>query len=278
MSGKKEEAVKSKAITTQTAPGAVGAVIDYGSDAGAGFENQTKADISIPFIAVLQPMSPQITNMNDAKPGMLFNTVTEELFKADSGLLVVPATTKHVYVEWVPREKGGGFVAVHEVTSDVVKQALASSKEFGKYTLPNGNQLSETFYVYGVLIDENDETLGMATIAFTSTKIAAYKRWNTKVNMFTVKTPDGRKVRPPLFAHKVRVTSVKEKNAKGEFFNFNLAPANGGVAESLLPPGHPTLEAAKELRQMVDSGAAKAAYETQGGEAPADGANPNWNV
>lgn len=273
----KEKQTTAVAVAT---PNAVGAVIDYGTDAGAGFENQTKADISIPFLGVLQPMSPQITSMNDAKPGMLFNTVTEELTDGKVGRVLVPATTRHVFVEWVPREKGGGFVASHEVGSEVVKRALAESKDFGKYTTPNGNQLTETFYLYGMLLDSDLQPVEMATLAFTSTKITPYKRWNTKVNMFTVKTPSGAKVRPPLFAHLVKVTTTKEKNNKGEFFNFDLSPANGSVAESLLPPGHPALEAAKELRQMVDQGLAKAAYETQDGNArPAGGAaDPNWNA
>lgn len=263
--------------TTEVIPktqNTVPAVLDYGADTGVGFENQTRDDITIPFLTVLQALSPQITSMQDAKPGMLFNTVTEELFDGKTGIILVPATTRHVYVEWVPREKGGGFFGVHEVNSDVVKQARANSKEFNKLTTPSGNQLTETFYLYAVVLDKNDEPLNPVTLAFTSTKISVYKRWNTKVNMFTIKSPSGAKIRPPLFAHKVRVTAVKEKNNKGEFYNFDLQPANGGVADSLLPPGHPALEAAKEFRQLVESGAARADYESSHPSSQED--TPQW--
>lgn len=248
---------------------------DYGADASAGYENQSRADVSIPFLTVLQALSPQITEMEAAKPGMLFNSVTEELIDGKVGRVFVPATTKHMFVEWVPREKGGGFVATHEPESEVVRQARASSKEFGKYTTPNGNQLQETFYIYGVLLDEQDQPGEMAVISFTSTKISAYKRWNTKVSMFTIPSPTGGKIRPPLFAHKVKLTSTKEKNNKGEFFNFDLQPANGSVASSLLPPGHPALEAGKSLREMVNSGAAKATPQAEPTQGSGD---PDWNA
>lgn len=274
------------AALAKTTSTAVGAVHDYGVDAGQGFEHQTRADIAIPFLNVLQPLSPEITNNEAARAGMLFNSVTEQLTDGKTGLVFIPATTRHVFVEWVPREKGGGFVGIHEIESEVVKNARAASKEFGKYTTPAGNQLQETFYVYGVLLDDEGAPGEMAILAFTSTKITPYKRWNTKINMFTVKTPSGAKVRPPLFAHQVRITTTKEKNNKGEFFNVDLQPAvNNSVAESLLPPGHPALEAAKDLRKLVDDGVAKADYTSQrpeaeaapGAPAPGAPAETAWN-
>jgi hypothetical protein len=46
-------------VTTTTATDAVAADnYDYGQDAGAGFENQTSEDVSVPFIVLLQPGSP----------------------------------------------------------------------------------------------------------------------------------------------------------------------------------------------------------------------------
>ncbi len=116
----------------------------------------------------------------------------------------------------------------------------------------------------------------MAVIAFTSTKIKAYKKFNTKIGMFQIRTPDGRKIRPPLFAHRVKLTAIKQKNNKGEFFNFDLNPANGDLASSLLPPGDPRLEAAKSCKELVAGGLARAAYESQeaaGGDAVVGGSS-----
>lgn len=267
--------VKSGTEVAARASTAVGQVIDYGEYAGAGFEHQTRDDIAIPFIAVLQALSPQLEKLEGAKAGMLINTVTEELFKGDEGLLFVPAVTQHVYVEWVPRAKGGGFVAIHEINSDVVKQALAESKEFGKLRVGE-NDLMETFYVYGVLVDE-EQPLSMAVLAFTSTKIKVYKKFNTKVRTHLVPTADGRRVNPPLFANLTRIKSFKDKNPKGEFFNFELVPAHGDLKSSLLPPTDPRFVAAVDCKKLVESGAARAAFESQaagGGEDGEDGKIP----
>ena len=86
------------------------AAFDYGSHAAEGFENQTQEDLKIPFLSVLQSNSPQCDDENfpDARPGMIFNSVTEELADGKEGVVFVPATTDHVYTEWVPIDDGGG--------------------------------------------------------------------------------------------------------------------------------------------------------------------------
>jgi hypothetical protein len=251
---------------------AVGQVIDYGDYAGGGFEGQTNADIAIPFINVLQALSPQLEKIDGAKAGMLINTVTEEVFKSDEGVLFIPALTQHVFVEWVPRDKGGGFVGVHASNSDIVARARASAAkkaeetgkdDFGKLNTDSGNQLIETFYVYGVLADDV-APLGMAVLAFTSTKIKVYKKFNTKVRTHLVPTANGGRVNPPLFANLTRIKSFKDKNPKGEFYNFELVPAVGGdLKASLLAPSDPRFVAAVDCKKMVESGVARAAFESQ---------------
>lgn len=266
------------------APTTVGEVIDYGNFAGQGFEGQSQADISIPFITVLQGLSPQVERIDGAKVGMLINTVTEELYKGDEGLLFVPALTQHVFVEWVPRAKGGGFVGVHPITDEAVVKATelarvrnAEIKASGKdekrvqARLDNGNDVIETFYIYGALCDE-ELPLGMAVIACTSTKIKAYKKFNTRVRTHLVSTPSGR-VNPPMFANLTRLLTTKEKNSQGEFYNFDFQPANGSLKDSLLRTDDPRFLAAIDVKKMVESGKARAAFESQdaaGGDSPSE--------
>jgi len=236
---------------------------DYGAHEGAGFEHQTREDLAIPFISVLQALSPQIETMVKAKAGMLFNTVTEELLNE---ILFVPATTQHVFTEWVPRDSGGGFVAVYPIDSSIVAEAKAraaeSEADFGKLKMENGNDLIETFYIYGITCSMEDAT-GLAVIAFTSTKIKVYKRLNTRLQTFMVKQPDGRKIRPPLYGHLLRITTVGEENKKGKFHNFVIGPATeGNIMKSLLDPADPRFQAAAECKELVESGVARAAYES----------------
>lgn len=231
---------------------------DYGQYEGKGFENQTRDDVAIPFLTILQANSPQLDTIVDSKAGLLFNTVTEEVMRE---ALIVPVLTQHVIVEWIPRDDGGGFVAVHQLDSPEVAAAKERSTEFGKYKMPNGNELVETFYVYVVLCNEKEPT-GFAVIPFWSTKIKVYKRANTKWSSCMLMKQDGTKIHPPMFSHLTRVTTRGEENKKGKFHNFVLEPANGDIRNSMLSPDDPRFQAAAEFYQLINDGAIRIAYDS----------------
>jgi len=242
----------------------------YADFAGQGFENQDNQDISVPFLRLLQGLSEQVKPVKDggmegAEVGMMLNSVTEELFDGDEGVLFVPAVTEHVVNEWVPRDAGGGFVGTYELTDKIFVDAKAASTEFGKYKTESGNDLVETFYVYGVLVDD-DGNCTPIIVDFTSTKIKAYKKWMSKLRMFLVDM-GGQKKNPPLFANLTRIKSTRQKNTKGEFYNYDIVPANGELRDSLLAPDDPRFQAAFEMRAMVADGTAKPDMATTDGEA-----------
>lgn len=256
------------------------AVVTFSYDGfeGAGFENQGASDVTIPFLGVLQALSPQLKKdgIPGAQAGMLINTVSEQLFDGDEGVLFVPAFTEQCFVEWVPRKEGGGFVARHEVDSEVVKKAQAESTKFGKYRVGT-NELIETFYLYGVICPEG-EVPSPVVIAFTSTKIGVYKRFNSKLRLLTLADASGRRFQPPLFAHLTRIKTKEETNQSGSFYNFVLEPANGSVRESLLPKEDIRFQAAAEVRDMIKAGTKKVDYTRTvdgagEGEAPVHAAN-----
>lgn len=239
------------------------AIEAYGALGGQGFEDQTSEDMSMPFIGLLQALSPQVNpegGLEDARPGMLINTVSEELYDGKTGILIIPVMTKHTYVEWVPRDKGGGFVGLHDIDSDVVAKAKADSTKFGKYRVGD-NDLVETFYVYAAQVGADGE-LSMVAIDFSSTKISVYKRWMSKLRSFTVQVGE-RKVPVPMFAHLCRLKSVSEKNNKGTYYNYAVEPANGTLPASLLAPEDARFQYAHGLYQMIRTGQAKVNYESQ---------------
>lgn len=230
--------------------------------AGQGFENQTREDITIPVIYLLQALSPQLETIAGARAGMLLNSVTEELYDE---LLFVPASTSHEFVEYVPRKAGGGFVGVHPVGSDLIKHVKAT-QQFGQYT--NGeNELVEFFSVFGVLCDA-EQPLGMAVIRFKSTKIKVYKQFNTRLQTCQVPRSTGPgRFTPALFQHVIRVSTKKEKNAHGEFYNFVLQSAvENNTIKSLISPTDPRSVMAQECYKLLKEGRVTATYEEpQGG-------------
>jgi hypothetical protein len=231
---------------------------DYGDDVGSGWENTGTEDFTIPFLAILQSGSPQCVeteaeHIEGAKPGMLINTATQELYDGKHGVKLVPCYTEHIFVEWRNRQTdSGGFIGVHTADSKIVAEAKAASTEFGKYSVPveDGidHDLVETFYIYGLVVD-GEEIVGPCMVSFSSTKIKAYKSIMTPLRQV--------KGRPPLFAFKLHVTTVADKNKKGSFFNFKIAPADGSAVDSLLAPDHAFVLAGKEFKTQVAEGKAK---------------------
>lgn len=279
-----------KAVATR--PQSSVAVPDYGDEFGKGFEGQSGQDMVMPFISVLQSNSPQVEKgigeggIEGARAGMLFNTVTGEVFDGKKGLVLVPALTRHVVVEWRPRNQGGGYVGEHPTDHEpFLKAQEITRRRVGKFSTsyndkgePNGNDLIETFYVYGVVETESGEQ-SPAALAFTSTKVAVYKRWNTKINLFFVEGPNKQKRQPPLYAHRTRLTTIGQANSEGSFHNFVLAPDGKdeagvpSIPHSLLPPDAPLFVAALGVYELAKSGGLNVAFDKQ--DAPStEGATP----
>jgi len=238
--------------------------VDYGEFAGQGMENVTGADVTIPFLAIVQDLSPQKQEgdpkfIQGAKVGDLFNTVTNELIGQSA--YIVPCCKDSGYVEWVPRDQGGGFVAMHGLNSDVVRTAKDNSEDQFKLKTENGNDLIETHYVYSLLIHgpESKTSETPIVVAFTSSKMKVY-RSQLMTRIRTMKN------NPPMFAFRFRISTIRDKNKQNQSFsNFKIEPACGSMATSINLPGgefHNLLVEGKALIEAVRGGTAKAAHES----------------
>ena len=242
----------------------------YDDYSGKGFQNQTHEDIAIPFLNILQPMSPEVVEktVKGAEAGDLFNSVTQELYKS---VEFIPAITQHVFVQWRKRDAGGGIVATHQLHDPIVKASKRASEKFGVYETPGEDgaidDLVETYYVFGILIVNGSTS--MATIAFTSTKIKAYKAIMGRLNSFQIELGDDERITPPLFAHRVVISTTSQKNTKGTFYVPVIQPAvENDVQMSLMDPESHPFKMAAECERLVDSGEAKADEASQKVDAP----------
>ncbi len=114
--------------------------LDYGDDAGKGVEDLGTEHYLVPFLMLLQSNSPQCKGEDsEARPGMLYNTVSEEAVSGKTGSMYTLAAVNRVFVEWRSRESGGGFIARHDPNSELVRHAVASSEKFGQNKTTGGN-------------------------------------------------------------------------------------------------------------------------------------------
>ena len=189
-------------------------VIDFAADANVGLEKMTASDLAIPFISLIQKTSPQIEEIDGAKPGMIFNSVTNKLYKE---ITVLPCGYKRSFVEWKPREKGGSYVGEHTPDSEL---AGKPRNDRGEVVLENGNILVETAYQFILLIDGNNAET--AVISMSSTQLKKARRWNSMMMGLKVPHPNGTMVTPASFSHMYKISSVQEKNDKGSWHGWNI--------------------------------------------------------
>ena len=131
----------------------------FEADAQVGFENMDQSDLALPFIRILGQLSPQV-NKRDAKyvqgaeAGMIYNSVTNQLYDGEKGINVIPCYYKREYVEWQDRGEGAGApVAVHSASSSIISETTRDS--INKDRLKNGNYLENTAS-YFVVITKDD--------------------------------------------------------------------------------------------------------------------------
>jgi hypothetical protein len=227
----------------------------YEADVGMGFEGQTAEDISVPFLEVLQPGSPEVQGEDGLKSGQIINRTTGEFYSGKDGVAFIPVTTQHVVVEWVPRDNGGGIVGTHQLDDPMIVKVRAS-QPLGKYTHPeNGNDLIETFYVYGIFCPPDGAAPHPAVIAFSSTKIKPYKDWMFRARSIVIALPNGRKLtKLPLFSHRYLLTSVFVEKNNYKWYNW-LVKFDGENAEGArIAPNDELYATAKSLCEDIAAG------------------------
>ena len=109
-------------------------------DANSGLQNITQDDLATPRLKVLMQLSPELEDLENAKAGMIYNTVTNELYDGSAGIKVLPCAYQRQYVEWADRGQGSGApINVYDSTSDILTKTTRD--ENNKDRLENGNYI-----------------------------------------------------------------------------------------------------------------------------------------
>jgi hypothetical protein len=134
-------------VAVKAAAGAL-SIMSFEDDANQGLGNLGHEDLALPFLKVLGQLSPEVNKrdgkyVQGAEAGMIFNTVTKELYDGEKGIDVIPCHYKLEYVEWQERGEGAGApVAIHSAASDIMSQTKRDAS--WKDRLPNGNYIEKT--------------------------------------------------------------------------------------------------------------------------------------
>ena len=217
--------------------------------ADAGFENVDSKSLALPFLKVLGQLSPKVTQgdsqfIPEARAGMIYTTVTDELFDGAKGIKVVPCYYKLEYIEWKDREKGAvAPVNVYSSDSDIMSKTTRGDD--GKDRLENGNYIEETASNY-VLIVEPEKT-STALLTMKSTQRKKSKKWNSMMMSLRQKRKSGAGFfKPAPFTQKYSLKTVLEKNNLGSWFGWEIEHVGGVDSEEVMKAAFDFYESCKK--------------------------------
>lgn len=191
-----------------------------------GFDGLEDNDVVVPFLLQMQGLSSLVTD-GKASVGQWLNTLSETLYPLNEGFLFVPGAVQTWVALWEDQQFRGK-VPIDDPHFLEMKDRGVPFKEMKN---PDGYEMRETKYVYGVVCTEDGDVESPGVIACSKTKLKPFRRWMNSIR----RTFPGSKQMPPLYSNLTRVSSKPTKNAKGQPFQLPLfAPAMGTVLSSRL--------------------------------------------
>jgi hypothetical protein len=193
----------------------------FEADANDGLQNMSSQDdLALPFLKLLTTTSPELATMDNAKPGFILNTVTNELFDGKEGLEVIPCHYERKYVEWSPRGSGNSApVAIHPANSDIMSKTRRVAGDSKDY-LDNGNYIENTAQHY-ILYKNKEGLFTMALVVMKSTQLKKSRKWNSMMMSTKMMGKNG-PFTPPTYSQIYRLNSVGESNDKGRWFGWEI--------------------------------------------------------
>jgi hypothetical protein len=184
----------------------------FAGEAGAGFEDTDANDYRIPYVSIAQALTPALDKddaqyIDGLEKGMIFDNVEGRVYEQIS---FIPCKFDHAFIEWIPKNKGGGFVGRHELDSGILAQTTRSDDN--RDMLPNGNEIIDTRYLYVLILGEDGSFPAVISFARTGTK--PIKTLMSVANNLRLQGKKG-PFQPPLYSHVYTLGTVQDQNADG---------------------------------------------------------------
>ena len=232
----------------------------FEDDAAKGLGAIGQEDLALPFLKILGQLSPEVNKrdgkyVEGAEPGMIFNSVSGELYDGVKGINVIPCFYKLEYIEWKDRGEGlGAPVAIYDSSSDIMSKTTPDANY--KDRLPNGNYIEKTASHFVIVAGDSPST---ALISMKSTQLKISRKWNSMMSGIKMKGANGM-FTPASFSHIYKLKTTQMSNDKGTWFGWEVSKV-GPVTEKGL------YDQAKGFSDSISKGSVKAKH---GEEKPKD--------
>ena len=225
----------------------------FEDDAAKGLGAIGQEDLALPFLKILGQLSPEVNKrdgkyVEGAEPGMIYNSVSGELFDGVKGIDVIPCFYKLEYIEWKDRGEGlGAPVAIYDSSSDIMSKTKPDANY--KDRLPNGNYIEKTASHFVIVEGDSPST---ALISMKSTQLKISRKWNSMMSGLKLKGKNGL-FTPASFSHIYRLKTTQMSNDKGTWFGWEVSKV-GPVTDSSL------YQQAKTFSENISKGNVRAKH------------------
>ena len=225
----------------------------FEDDAAKGLGAIGQEDLALPFLKILGQLSPEVNKrdgkyVEGAEPGMIYNSVSGELYDGVKGIDVIPCFYKLEYIEWKDRGEGPGApVAIYDSSSDIMSKTKPDANY--KDRLPNGNYIEKTASHFVIVSGDSPST---ALISMKSTQLKISRKWNSMMSGIKMKGANGM-FTPASFSHIYRLKTTQMQNDKGTWFGWEVSKV-GPVTDKGL------YDQAKSFSESISKGAVKAKH------------------
>ena len=225
----------------------------FEDDAAKGLGTIGQEDLALPFLKILGQLSPEVNKrdgkyVEGAEPGMIFNSVSGELYDGVKGINVIPCFYKLEYIEWKDRGEGPGApVAIYDSSSDIMSKTKPDANY--KDRLPNGNYIEKTASHFVIVEGDSPST---ALISMKSTQLKISRKWNSMMSGIKMKGKNGL-FTPASFSHIYRLKTTQMSNDKGTWFGWEVSKVGPVTDQSLYGQ-------AKSFSENISKGNVKAKH------------------
>lgn len=195
------------------------------ADAGRGVSTAREDNI-VPLIYILHPLSPQVNKRNSdyidgAEGGSIWlRNAPTPIVSGEEGILFQPCHFSKDWVEWVPRDNGGGFVGRSDnVPADAERREDPKQPAKVRFIRPNGNEVIGTRYHIGFVYLPSGLVLPYV-IPMSSTGHTVSRQWMVMMNARTI----GGRI-APSWAGIYRLKTKERSNAAGTWFTWDVQDA-----------------------------------------------------
>jgi hypothetical protein len=194
---------------------------------GRGRENVDQADLVLPRIKLLQPLSPEVQEEDSQiEAGHLYNTLTQNDY-GDS-LIFIPVMHFKSRIYWRKRDDDSPDRMLCSSPNGLNPNSEAFGKTCPECPMQRWNNQAEkaedkapkctSYYNFAILVE--GETSPIA-LSFERTKVKIAKKLLSLISIGNL----------DMFAKKYKIGVTKEKNKKGTWFNYDITPVGFVTAD-----------------------------------------------